>query len=93
MCPWEDALKHATLSHKHPFVTLLLQMDLDLSTPQLAALSVLALYFTLIIGLFVLIVRSLKQLSGARKDADLGAWPYLFSGLALGSFLHTWYCE
>lgn len=65
---------------------------LDLSTPQLAALGVLALYFTLIIGLFALIVQSLRRLSRAGKGT-LGAYPYVFSALTAGSFLHTWYCE
>lgn len=69
-------------------------MQLDsFTTPQLAALGVLLAYFTLIIGLFVLIFRSLLSLKN-NVTSRLGAtFPYAFTFLTVASFGHTWYCE
>lgn len=58
----------------------------------LIAQAIFASYFLLIIGLFVLILRSQShkfRTAFTFKDPDV----VLFTFLTLGSFAHTWFCE
>ncbi|KAF8218257.1 hypothetical protein K438DRAFT_22005 [Mycena galopus ATCC 62051] len=58
---------------------------MQLSKSQLGALAVFGSYFTVIGGLFLLILRNLP-----RAGARLGSKAYVFIALALASLAHTW---
>lgn len=62
---------------------------MQISRAELGALAVFASYFSIIGGLFLLILRNLPPRSVARP----GRTAYVFIALALGSFAHTWFCE
>jgi len=61
-----------------------------LSTENVVALGIFASYFSIITGLFSLIVSSIHKRVGASSDQQR-IW--LFGGLTMASFGHTWFCK
>lgn len=65
-----------------------------LSSSDVLALAIFISYFSLILGLFALIWRSLP--TRANTAAGYGSYNYrslVFGLLTIGSFAHTWFCK